>query len=109
MKVKFCFNSQIAKLLKVGAITLYPFVFFVGDENYNLKNHIIAHEMVHVQQVRKLGWFKFYFIYLLTYAKLRFKGMNHTKAYYALPFEQEAFKHEKDTELIEAYKKEKTK
>jgi len=109
MKVKFYFNSHIARLLSVGAITLYPFVFCREDEDYCLKRDTIAHEMVHVQQVRKLGWFAFYLDYLTTYFQLRFKGMDHTQAYYALPFEQEAYDHQTDKGLVDAYLKEKAK
>ena len=43
------------------AIVLYPYVFF--REKFPPAD-LIKHELVHVKQVQRLGWFKFYFLYL---------------------------------------------
>ena len=43
----------------IGAITLYPFIFFHGIPTEKLRKH----EYIHVEQIRRLGWFKFYFLY----------------------------------------------
>jgi len=62
----------------IGAITLYPFIFY----NMNHKQYkedflsLQYHEFVHVAQVRHLGWFKFYFSY--AYETLR-KGYKNNK------------------------------
>jgi hypothetical protein len=50
------------KLGSIRAITLFPFVFYAkraGDDPC-----IRAHEMVHVQQVRRMGVLRFYVTYL---------------------------------------------
>jgi len=82
-------NSRIAKILKVSAITLYPFICyhdkFPGKE---LKQH----EMIHIDQIRKNGVLKFYLLYLLEYAKnvVKYKDLN--QAYFRISFEQEAYR-----------------
>lgn len=91
MKIKPKFNSKLAKLLRVEAITLYPYIFFAHDEEYSMKYRIIAHEMVHIEQVRRLGFLKMYWLYLVDYLRLRLTGKNHFDAYLALTLEAEAY------------------
>lgn len=91
MKIKCFYNSWLAKVLNVEAITLYPFIFFSGTRNWELVHDTIAHEYVHILQVRKLGWFRFYASYLWIYFRNRFQGMSADEAYYAVPYEQEAY------------------
>lgn len=74
MKIRRVYNSWIPQLLKVGAITLYPFILFSrsvqGIKTYRLNpEQLFKHEYIHIEQVRKLGWFKFYFLYLVESAK----------------------------------------
>lgn len=47
--------------IQAQAIVLYPFVFYKSQE---AKDKYGAHEMIHVEQVQRLGWFKFYASYL---------------------------------------------
>lgn len=103
MKAKFFFNNWIPKILMIEAITLYPFIFCASSEEKSIKNFTIHHEMVHVEQVRRLGWFKMYWNYLFNYFKFRFAGLKHSEAYYTLPMEAEAFKRQKEPGLLEAY------
>lgn len=70
MKIRRVYNSWIPQLFNVGAITLYPFILFrrtVLGIKANRKNpeHLFKHEYIHIEQVRKLGWFRFYFTYLV--------------------------------------------
>jgi hypothetical protein len=52
---------------------------------------VIAHEHVHVEQIEKIGWWKFYYSYLLEYVKNRFKGLNHNQAYMEISYEKDAY------------------
>jgi hypothetical protein len=89
MKAKHVTNSIFAKLLKVDAITIYPFIFYsMKFPSKTLKQH----EMIHVDQVRELGWFKFYFSYLLEYIRLYRKYKNQNTAYFNISYEKEAYK-----------------
>ena len=88
MRVKHLKDSIIPKILKVDAITIYPFIF------YYMKfpsKELMQHEMIHIDQVRKLGWFKFYFKYLLEYITLYRQYKNQSIAYFNISYEKEAY------------------
>jgi hypothetical protein len=88
MKVKHIKNSIIPKILKVDAITIYPFIF------YYMKfpsKELMQHEMIHIDQVRELGWLRFYFNYLLEYIMLYKKYRNQSIAYFNISYEKEAY------------------
>jgi hypothetical protein len=71
---------------KVDGITLYPFIFYRGQPADWLRKH----EWVHVMQVRRHGWLKFYVMYL--YYQVRF-------GYEKNPFEIEAYSKASPTEV----------
>lgn len=96
IKPRFYFNNWLAKLLKVGGITLYPFILIAVSEEEAIKDNIIQHEMVHTLQIHSLGWFGMYWKYLVDYSRFRFAGLNHSEAYFALPLEVEAYKMAKE-------------
>jgi len=56
------------KLIKVpwlfgqGAITISPYVLILNK--YALREDILAHEQVHLNQVQQMGWFTFYWNYI---------------------------------------------
>jgi hypothetical protein len=60
----FCKNWYLRD--SIAAITLYPFIFY--NTNHRLYktdlDTLRAHEMVHIEQVERLGWFKFYASYV---------------------------------------------
>ena len=74
MKIRRKYNNWIPQLLRVGAITLYPFILYKRSKT-DLKRtpdylkSVFKHEYIHIEQVRRLGWFKFYFLYLIESAK----------------------------------------
>ena len=92
MRIRELHNSIVARLLGVSAITLYPFIFYAGVPGETLRRH----EWEHVLQVRRLGWFKFYWLYLKEYLSLRLKGLSHSTAYINISFEEEAFYRQND-------------
>lgn len=49
----------VSKEYRYGMV-LYPFIFYLGEPSSRLRRH----EMVHVAQVERLGWFRFYALYL---------------------------------------------
>jgi len=69
MEIRRKYNNIIPKIFKVGAIVLYPYMLFRApqedfDRIYN-NEKLYKHEWIHVEQVRRMGWFKFYFLYLV--------------------------------------------
>jgi hypothetical protein len=97
MKIFHVKNSLLCRIINVDAIVLYPFIFFhskVPDEI------LISHEMVHVEQIKREGMFKFYFKYLFEYLVLRCKKIPHSKAYHSISFEIEAYEKQKKKSSI---------
>ena len=79
MKIRRKYNNWIPQLFKVGAITLYPFILFSrsvqGIKTHRQHpEHLFKHEYIHIEQVRKLGWFKFYITYLIESKKDGYRG-----------------------------------
>lgn len=71
------------------AITLYPFVIFRHRKG-QVPRETLKHEMIHVKQVRKIGWLKFYFTYLKYFAENLWHFKSWTLAYMEIPYEVEA-------------------
>ncbi len=95
MKVRFRFNHWLPRKVGAEAITIYPFIFFARNEERSLAAGTVAHELVHVIQVRRLGWLGMYARYLWEFAKLRIvKGYHHWQAHEHHSMEKEARKAE---------------
>lgn len=72
----------------IVAITLGRFVLVKRGWEHSIA--LIGHELVHVEQWRRLGAVRFLVEYLGAYGRLRRAGLGHWDAYTAIPFEQEA-------------------
>jgi hypothetical protein len=72
----------------IVAITLGRFVLVQRGWEYSAA--LIGHELVHVEQWRKLGAIRFTLDYLGAYLRSRRAGLGHWDAYEAIPFEREA-------------------
>ena len=85
------YNSKLAKLLRVGAITLWPFIFITQSKE-DCPVWLFNHEQVHIEQ--QLNWLiiPFYIVYVYDYVKGRLKGYTHDLAYRMIRFEVEAYK-----------------
>lgn len=99
MKVKLVYNSLIPKILRVEAITLYPFIFirFSKDTTNLIVNRIYKHEMIHVRQIRRVGFFNFYFDYIYEFFINLFKYRNWSQAYLNITYEIEAYEWENES------------
>jgi hypothetical protein len=87
MKIKEIHNSKLAKLLGVGGVTLYPYIFYVNVP----ENSVRYHEFCHVLQIRKDGVLYFYTRYLLEYLWGRVRGKSHDLSYRSISYEREAY------------------
>lgn len=88
MKVRLRTGSFIPKILGVDGVMLYPFIF-IKDKNPTTS--LVAHEAIHVRQLREIGFFGFYISYFLYYLAGLFRFKNKGKAYLNIPYEREAF------------------
>lgn len=96
MKIRRKYNNWIPRILRVGAITLYPFILYKRDKEFlkarpDYLKALFKHEYIHIDQVRRMGWFKFYFLYIIE---------NIRKGYKQNKYELEAWdrQHEQYTE-----------
>ena len=74
----------------VVAITLGSRVYLAKELAGAARERIVAHELVHVEQIRRVGSLRFYCCYLREYVGNRRKGMPPAEAYRRISFEQEA-------------------
>ena len=79
----FLFNDVIA-------ITLGRRVYLSEKLAGAEREGILAHELVHVAQIERVGWLRFYGRYLREYVANRRKGMSAAEAYRRISFEEEA-------------------
>ena len=92
----------ITQVLKIYGITFGQFVFIRADFLYRNENHelciskeLLAHELTHVLQYEKLGWFRFFYTYLKGYWTALKRKENwglaaRNQAYLEIPHEVEA-------------------
>jgi len=92
LKVRVVENSWFAGMIVGKNITIYPFIFLIYDKQTSINTFILQHEYIHILQVRKLGWLKFYSSYILEYLKNLWKYKNFEQAYENISYEVEAYK-----------------
>ena len=97
MRVREVCNSIIPKLLRVDAITLFPFIFYSMPEP---SRRLRTHEHVHVRQILQSGVFRFYISYFKEYLRQLAEFRNPNEAYFAIKYEVEAYRNESDPELL---------
>jgi hypothetical protein len=79
----------------VIAITLGRRVYIAATVAEAELEQLLRHELVHVGQIARLGFFRFYWRYLNEYIALRRRGFPPAEAYQRISFEVEAFAAEK--------------
>ncbi len=62
----------------------------------NPSRALLNHERIHVDQIKKVGFFKFYLTYLNEYLANRFKGLSHWDAYRKISYEVEAYNNQRN-------------
>lgn len=87
------YADRFLKVFKVNAMTLYPFLLISSKMENDI---LINHERIHFNQIRKEGFFKFYFKYSAEYLKGRLKGQSHDESYRNISFEKEAYDNEEN-------------
>ena len=92
MKIKIRYNHWLPRLLKIRGITLYPYICIKYSESISFKKRIIHHEWIHIIQVRRDGFFRFYFKWLIELLINFLKYKNYNKAYKNISYEAEACK-----------------
>lgn len=102
------FLDRISILMKIGGITLYPFI--VLRERYKLPRYkvkndrIVRHESTHIKQQVELLVVGFYVLYILEFLIKLLLYRNTFKAYKNLSFEKEAKMNENDLSYLDKRK-----
>ena len=97
-------NSKIPKLLSividVYAITIWPFIF-IRDEGDSIT---INHEKIHLRQQLEMLFLGFYLLYAVFWLWNMIKLKDSSRAYYAIPFEREAYDNQHNFSYLEKRK-----
>jgi hypothetical protein len=72
MKIKPVYKFLPLRWSWIGGITIYPFIFFKRTRE-EVTDTLFRHEMEHIYQVERLGWFKFYLTYLWQNIRVGYK------------------------------------
>ena len=91
---RFC--QLISIFITVYAITLYPFI--ISRDRLSITTY--NHEKIHLVQQRELWVAGFYLLYVWYWAKAKIKGLTGSEAYYAIPFEKEAYENENNFKYL---------
>jgi hypothetical protein len=74
----------------VVAITLGRRIYVSARVTGEHLERLLRHEIAHVEQINRLGVFRFYFRYVREYIALRRSGLKSYDAYRKISFEEEA-------------------
>lgn len=85
MKIRVCYSTRLIRQ-PYAAWVLFPFMLFRGSKE-EVDDRLFRHEMQHVYQVQRIGWWKFYASYLWLLYK---------HGYASHPYEVEARERETD-------------
>lgn len=99
-ELKIVINSPIFKLpllRRYSAIVLGRRCYLKGSDP---SETLIRHEMVHQEQMNRVGLFRFYVIYLCNYFWNLARFRDHDRAYREIPFEKEAYARESDQRVL---------
>lgn len=92
-RVRFAFPRWLRPFLMrdVVAITIGRRIYVSAAVAEQSLERLLRHEIVHVSQVNRIGFLRFYFRYLAEYIRNRRSGMKSWAAYRNVSFEREAF------------------
>lgn len=89
-------DHWLPRLLRVRAITLFPYIFFRDRRQY-VSASTGAHELIHIKQVVREGYFAFYLRYIFEFIHKIVTTFSFTQAMEATHFEREAYDSQRDT------------
>ncbi len=94
------FLNSLSWFLRIGGITLFPFVIL--RKKYKKNKVILNHEKIHIEQQKELLVIGFYLWYVIEWGvRLFMKG----NAYRNIRFEKEAYTNEKDLNYLKTRKR----
>lgn len=96
-KIKFKRSFKLFGKFRAMTIGRYVIVF----DHSVLNNKIVMnHEAIHYQQIKDLGFIRFYVLYCAYFISAVFRYRNWMKAYQNIPFEREAYRNENNKNYL---------
>ncbi len=99
IKSEKCLNS-ISWIMRVGGITLWPFIIIRPNKNWIVVNH----ESIHIKQQQELLVIPFYLLYILEWFIGVFVHGSIMKSYYNISFEKEAYENQSNPNYLKTRK-----
>jgi hypothetical protein len=87
------------KALPANAMALFPFMVF-KDLQHKDNILLINHEKIHFRQQLELLIIPFYILYLINYLVNLIRFRDHSKAYFNICFEKEAYANDKNISYL---------
>ena len=94
------FTKLMSVVIDVYAITLFTFI--ISKEP--MSPETLNHETIHIHQQMELLVIVFYLLYGYYYLRGLVKYKDKQKAYYMIPFEQEAYEYDNQLDYLETRK-----
>jgi hypothetical protein len=91
-------SKWLPECLRAEAFVLYPLVVFEKAKG-KVPRADLVHEMIHVRQIRRLGYIRFSLLYEWHYLLGLIRYRDDDKAYRSVPFEIEAYKKQRYVKL----------
>jgi hypothetical protein len=89
-RIRLRYKSWIPKILKTNAVVIYPFILFKRNI-WRIPNSLYKHEFIHIEQIRREGILKFYFMYLFDFISNLIEFKDYRSAWKNVPYEVEAY------------------
>ena len=94
------FTKLVSIVIDVYAITIFPFIISKEEMDVGTLNH----ETIHIHQQRELLVIPFYLLYAYFYLVGLIKFKDKQRAYFMIPFEQEAYSNAQNLDYLKTRK-----
>ncbi len=94
------FTKLMSVVIDVYAITIFPFII----SREKMSERTLNHETIHIYQQKELLVIPFYLLYFYFYFIGIVKYRDKQKAYYMIPFEQEAYENDHNFDYLKTRK-----
>jgi hypothetical protein len=94
------FTKLMSIVIDVYAITIFPFIISKEQMDAGTLNH----ETIHIHQQRELLVIPFYLLYAYFYLVGLIKFKDKQRAYFMIPFEQEAYANDQNLDYLKTRK-----
>ncbi len=99
------FLDRISLFMKIGGITIYPYIILRDKYLGKKAARLINHESIHIKQQEELLVLPFYILYVCEWLVKSIIYRSFNKAYYNISFEREAYENQNKWTYLQKRKK----